>query len=99
MTKSSGMLLLTVRVQPGARKDEVLGFEAGVLRLKLRAPAVENRANAALCEYLAVLFGTAKTKVKLLKGAHSRLKQMELHGARYTPEELFFPGETAPRNK
>ncbi len=99
MTKPGDTLLLRVRVQPGAKKDEVLGLEDGVLRVKLRAPAVENRANAALCEYLAELFGTAKTRVKLLKGAHGRLKQVELQGARHTVEELFFPGKTASRNK
>ena len=99
MTTGSTAFTLTVRVQPGAKKDEVTGFEAGVLRVKLRAPAVENRANAALCEYLAQLFGTAKTRVKVTRGARSRLKQVALQGARHTPQELFFPGETASRNK
>jgi len=89
-------LLLTVRVQPGAKKDEITGFEDGVLQLRLRAPAVENQANAALCEYLVELFGTAKTRVKLLKGARGRLKRVEVRGARRGPESLFSPEKTAP---
>ncbi len=99
MTDAAETFVLTVRVQPGAKSDEVIGFEDGVLKLRLRAPAVENRANTALCEYLAELFGTAKTRVKLLKGSHGRVKQVELRGARHTPQELFFPGENASRNK
>lgn len=95
----SGTLLLTVRVQPGAKKDEVTGFEDGVLRVRLRAPAIEGRANAALCEYLAQLFDTAKTRVKVIRGARGRLKQVAIQGARHTVQELFFPGETASRNK
>ena len=99
MTGAGSTFTLAVRVQPGAKKDEVTKFEGGVLHLRLRAPAIEGRANAALCEYLAELFGTAKSRVKVLRGAHGRLKQVELRDTRHSAEELFFPGKTAPRNK
>ena len=42
-----GTVSLIVRVQPRASKDEVAGAIAGALKIRLRAPAAENRANAA----------------------------------------------------
>ena len=40
-----GVLIFQVRVQPRASKDEVVGEMAGALKVRLRAPAVEDRAN------------------------------------------------------
>jgi uncharacterized protein (TIGR00251 family) len=89
-------LILTVRVQPGAKQDAVMGVAGGALRIRLKAPAIEGRANQALCAYLAELFGTAKTRVKVLKGLGSRTKQVAVRGARHPVETLFLPGKTAP---
>ena len=85
-----------MRVQPGAKADAVIGVVDGVLRIRLAAPATEGRANEALCAYLAKLLGTAKTRVKLLKGGNSRSKLVEVRGARHAPESVFPPGKTTP---
>ena len=75
-----GTITLTVRVQPRASKDEVTGAMAGVLKIRLRAPAVENRANDALVEFLAGLLKTAKSAVRIQNGEHSRTKRVEIRG-------------------
>ena len=75
-----GTITLTVRVQPRACKDEVTGAMAGVLKIRLRAPAVENRANDALVEFLAGLLKTAKSAVRIQSGEHSRTKRVEIRG-------------------
>lgn len=87
-------LILNVRVQPGAKHDAVMGVAGGALRIRLRAPAIEGRANDALCAYLAELLGTAKTRVKVLKGQGARTKQVAVRGARFSPEAVFLPGKT-----
>ena len=92
-------LILTVRVQPGAKQDAVMGVTGGALRIRLKAPAIEGRANEALCAYLAERFGTAKTGVNVLKGQASRTKQVAVRGARHSPETLFLPGKTASSRK
>jgi uncharacterized protein YggU (UPF0235/DUF167 family) len=71
-----GAVILTVRVQPRASKDEM----GGALRVRLRARAVEDRANEALCEYLAELLKTPKAAVRILSGHHSRNKRVEVRG-------------------
>lgn len=83
-------------MQPGARSDAVTGVVDGALRIRLAAPAMEGRANEALCVYLAKLLGTAKTRVEVIKGHGSRMKQVKVLGARLFPEELFPPGKSAP---
>lgn len=75
-----GTVLLRVRVQPRASTDEVAGAAEGVLRIRLRAPAVENRANEALVEFLAALLKTPKSAVRIRSGEHGRNKCVEIRG-------------------
>jgi len=69
-----------VRVQPRASKDEIAGEMAGALKVRLRAPAVEGRANEALIEFLAQLLKTPKSAVRILSGDRSRIKRIEIRG-------------------
>ena len=69
-----------VRVQPHAHNDEIAGEIAGALKIRLQAPALENRANEALIEFLAHLLKTPKAAVRLLSGERSRIKRIEIRG-------------------
>src|SRR6266403_5406545 len=73
-------MTFAVRVQPRASKDEIAGVMEGALKVRLRAPALEDRANEALCEYLADLLKTPKAAVRILSGHHSRSKRVEVRG-------------------
>jgi len=75
-----GAVIVSVRVQPRASKDEISGAVGGALKVRLRAPALEDRANEALCEYLAELLKTPKAAVRILSGHHSRSKRVEVRG-------------------
>ena len=76
-----GALIFTVRVQPRASRDEVAGEMGGALKVRLRAPAVEDRANEALVEFLAELLKTSRSAVSILSGERSRVKRIEIRGA------------------
>ena len=78
-TKDGGVVF-PVRVQPRASKDEIAGVMEGALKLRLRAPAVENRANEALREFLADLLKRPKSAVRILGGEHSRTKRVAIQG-------------------
>ena len=78
--QANGTLLFLVRVQPRASKDEIAGEMAGALKVRLRAPAVEDRANEALVEFLAELLKTPRTAVRILSGERSRTKRLEIRG-------------------
>jgi hypothetical protein len=71
---------ITVQVQPSARRNEVLGFEEGVLKVKIAAPPVKGRANRELIEFLSQLLKVSKSSITLEKGATSRRKVISISG-------------------
>lgn len=78
--KGTRTVLIEVLVQARASKDEVAGEMDGRLKLRLRAPAVEGRANEALREFLAELLKRPKSAVRILAGERSRTKRVEISG-------------------
>jgi uncharacterized protein len=75
-----GAVTFSTSVQPRASKDEIAGEMAGALKVRLRAPAVEDRANEALVEFLAQLLKRPRSAVRILSGERSRTKRIEIHG-------------------
>ena len=80
LQRRDGAVILAVRVQPRANKDEIAGVIDGALKIRLHAPAQEDRANVALCEFLSHLLKTPKSAVRILSGERSRLKRIEIRG-------------------
>ena len=80
MKSSAGAVIFAVRVQPRASRDEVAGAMDGAIKVRLRAPALENRANDALVELLADLLRTPKSAIRILSGDRSRIKRVEVQG-------------------
>jgi uncharacterized protein (TIGR00251 family) len=80
ITRVAGALVFAVRVQPRANRDEVAGTMDGAIKIRLRAPALENRANDALIELLADRLGMPKAAVRILSGDRSRIKRVEVRG-------------------
>ena len=83
---------LPVRAVPNSRTSEILGWEkdalAGrVLKVKIAAPAVDGKANAALVAFLAETLRLPKSKVSLEKGGTSRFKQFSLPDGTQLPED------------
>ncbi|WP_114153664.1 DUF167 domain-containing protein [Chromobacterium haemolyticum] len=70
----NGTIRLTLHVQPGAKKTEAAGEHGDCLKIRLAAPPVDGKANAALLAWLAQRFSVAKRDVQLLSGDKSRRK-------------------------
>ena len=73
-------LVLCLRVQPRASRDELLGPEGGHLRVRVTAPPVAGKANEHLRRFLAELFGVPRARVELLAGEQSRTKRWRVRG-------------------
>ena len=86
MKTHAGASIFLVRVQPRASKDEIAGVTDGALKVRLRAPALEDRANEALCEFLAEVLKTSKAAVRILGGHRNRTKRVEVRGV--TEQEI-----------
>ena len=78
--RERGTVSFTVRVQPRASREEIAGTVEGALKVRLCAPAAENRANEALVEFLAGLLKTSKSAVRIRSGEQSRTKRIEVFG-------------------
>lgn len=77
---ANGRLKLSLKLFPKSRHEGVDGVHDGRLHIKLVAPAVDGKANAALVVYLARLLGVKKTQVLLVNGEKARLKIVEIEG-------------------
>lgn len=78
---ADGAVVLRVRVQPGARRPGLAGCHDGALKVKVTAPPLDGRANAAVADLLARTFDLPAGRVVLVSGAASRSKRYRLEGA------------------
>ena len=79
-------VVLTLHIQPGAKKTEVVGPHGDALKIRLAAPPVDGKANAALVEFLAKKVGAGRTAVEIVGGQTSRTKRVRIEG--YAVDEL-----------
>jgi len=82
---SGGALRFAVRVRPGARRTAVGGRWDGpggpALLVAVAAPAVDGKANAAVVEALAAVFGVRRSRLVIVSGQCGRDKIVDLDPA------------------
>ena len=88
---TEGALILRIHAQPGAKRTEVAGIHGDALKIRVKAPALEDRANEALAEFIAEALGVARRDVTLVSGARSREKRFAVRGAGIDPARAFSP--------
>ena len=71
---------LELKVIPNAPRTVVAGWLGDALKVKVRAPALEGRANDALLEFLAAELALPRRAVTLLRGDKSRHKVVAIAG-------------------
>ena len=71
---------VSVRVQANARRDELVAIRDGALVVRVAAPALDGRANRALCRLLAKRLGVGPSSVTIARGQRSRDKVVQVEG-------------------
>lgn len=71
---------LALRVQPRARRNEIAGERAGALLVRVTAPPVDGKANAAARRLIAKRLGVAASRVSIVRGESSRDKVVQVEG-------------------
>ena len=79
-------VLLSVKLQPRASRNEIVGPIGDELRIKVTAPPVDAAANEALVRLLVEHLGCPRNQVNLVRGHTSRHKVLKILGA--TPEKI-----------
>ncbi|MDD2872804.1 MAG: DUF167 family protein [Azoarcus sp.] len=77
---ADGSLTLTLHIQPGAKKPGFAGLHGEAMKIRLAAPPVDGKANAALCAFLADFCKVPKSAVSLISGETSRAKRVRVEG-------------------
>jgi uncharacterized protein (TIGR00251 family) len=78
--QKDGVLKLFVYVQPGARKSELVGIHGDRIKIKLKAPPVDGKANDALLEFICDWLKVSISQVILTAGLRDRRKTIEIRG-------------------
>lgn len=78
--ETSEGITVEIKVQPRASRNQIVGEQEGMLKIKLTAPPVEGEANQALVGYLASVLNLPRRNVVLLKGESSRHKIVGIKG-------------------
>ena len=71
---------LSVRLQPRARRDEVVGERGGAVVIRVTAPPVDGKANEALCRLIARAVGVPASRVSVVRGHSARDKVVRVDG-------------------
>jgi len=80
MRETDRGVVISVRVTPRSSRDEIRGVSGDALKVRLRAPPVEGKANAALVSFLSAKLGIPKKRVVVESGATGRNKRVLLAG-------------------
>lgn len=75
---ADGSLMLTLHIQPGAKQTGFAGLHGEAMKIRLAAPPVDGKANAALCAFLADFCAVPKSAVTLVSGETSRAKRVRI---------------------
>ena len=71
---------LSVRLQPRAKREEFVGERNGAVVVRVTAPPVDGKANAALCALVAERAGVPKSAVGVVRGHAARDKVLRVDG-------------------
>lgn len=77
---SGDTVIVTIHAQPGARSPGIAGEHGDALKIRVKAPPVDGKANHALAEFLARTLAIPASQVSLLSGDSSRRKRFRLEG-------------------
>lgn len=87
MTEESS-ITIKVHIKPNAKVTELLGYHGDAIKIALKAPPVDGKANAALITALAKWFGVTKSQVSILRGHTARTKIVQIDEPKHTVSEL-----------
>ncbi len=71
-----GTSVVSCHVQPNASKTAVVGMYGEELKVSLKTPPVDGKANKELCRFFADEFNVSAGSVQLLSGQTSRRKRV-----------------------
>lgn len=72
------IMTIKVEIKPNSKENKILEFKDNILKIKIKAPQVEGKANKELIDFLSKEFNTPKTSIIIKSGIFSRKKIIEI---------------------
>ena len=90
--KSSGSAVtFSVKVVARASKNQIVGREGDAVKVRLKAPPVDGKANEALVKFLAETLGVTRSQIEIVAGHASRHKVVRIEGVTVNQLEELIP--------
>lgn len=89
------MTRLGIKVIPGASRDAIAGWLGDALKVRVTAPPERGKANAAVEKTVAGALGIPRKCVRIVAGATSAKKTLEIDGLSEAEVRARLPGGTA----
>jgi uncharacterized protein (TIGR00251 family) len=86
---------ISIRLQPRARRTEVVGERGDAIVIRVTAPPVDGKANAALCALVAHAAGVSASRVSVVRGQTSRDKIVRILGVSSLTAREMLLGQSA----
>lgn len=79
-TRAKDGTILKLKVVPRSSRTEIVGITGDALKIKLKAPPVDGKANQALMKFLRKQLDVAAASVELITGRSARNKSVKIVG-------------------
>jgi uncharacterized protein (TIGR00251 family) len=80
LQETAAGVVVALHVQPRSSRNQIVGLQGDLLKVKLTSPPVDGAANKCCCDFMAKTFGLAKRDVRILGGDKARQKRVLLEG-------------------
>jgi uncharacterized protein (TIGR00251 family) len=71
---------ITAKILPKSSRNEIMGMDVGILKIKVTAPPVEGMANRAVIELVSKELKIPKKDIEIISGDKSKNKRIRVHG-------------------
>lgn len=71
-------MIIEVHIQPNSNENKIISKEGNIFKIKIKAPAIENRANIELIKFLSKEFNVEKSLITIKSGNNSKTKLLNI---------------------
>ncbi|MES2934592.1 MAG: DUF167 domain-containing protein [Pseudomonadota bacterium] len=79
---------MAVHIVPNGKQNQIIGVMDDALKIRLRAPAVEGKANDALLRFMATSLDVSQSAICITQGHTNKWKLLEVRDAHLTLEKI-----------
>jgi uncharacterized protein (TIGR00251 family) len=87
-TFNHNVLTLLLHIQPDAKQSEFCGLHGERLKIRIKAPPVDGKANDEIIRFLAEQFSIAKSQIQIISGELGREKTVRISALKELPHQL-----------